>query len=463
MKLVRQSQKTEIQVGRLSRIDLENQKYTRVRSTNFGENKGMSVTIQDEVLDRNNLNKAYLRVKSNRGAAGIDEMTVDELFHSLRENKEELTTSLREGSYKPLPVKRVEIPKLNGGTRKLGIPTVIDRMVQQAVAQVLTPIFEEIFSENSFGFRPNRGAQDAIDNVISYYNQGYKRVVDLDLKSYFDNVNHDLMIKYLQQYIDDEWTLKLIRKFLTSGILDNGLFVKSEKGTPQGGPLSPLLSNIMLNELDKELERRGLPFVRYADDSMIFCKSKRAAMRVKESITRFIENALYLKVNKEKTVVSYVRGVKYLGYSFYVMKGKCQLTVHPKSKAKMKSRLKELTSRSNGWGHAKRKQKLKEYIKGWVGYYHLANMKRLLLETDEWLRRRIRMCIWKAWKKVKTKVANLIRCGINKYKAYEWGNTRKGYWRIADSYILHRAITNEYLCRAGYATLMGAYLEWHPK
>ena len=241
--------------------------------------------------------------------------------------------------------------------------------------------------------------------------------------------------------------------------MNKGLFEASEEEILQGGPLSPLLGNIMLNELYEE----RLPFVRYADDSMIFCKSKRAAMRVKESITRFVENALYLKVNKEKTVGSYVRGVKYLGYSFYVMKGKCQLTVHPKSKAKMKSRLKELTSRSNGWGYAKRKHKLKEYIRGWIGYYHLANMKRLLLETDEWLRRRIRMCIWKAWKKVKTRVANLIRCGISKYKAYEWGNTRKGYWRIADSYILHRAITNEHLCRAGYATLIGTYLEWHPK
>ena len=203
--------------------------------------------------------------------------------------------------------------------------------------------------------------------------------------------------------------------------------------------------------------------MRYSDDSMIFCKSKRAAMCVRESITRFIEDELYLKVNKEKTVVSYVRGVKYLGYSFYVSKGKCQLTVHPKSKAKMKSRLKELTSRSNGWGYAKRKQKLEEYIRGWVGYYHLANMKRLLLETDEWLRRRIRMYIWRSWKKVKTKVANLIRCGINEYQAYEWGNTRKGYWRIADSYILHRAITNEHLCRAGYATLMGVVSRMAPK
>ena len=245
--------------------------------------------------------------------------------------------------------------------------------------------------------------------------------------------------------------------------MNKGLFEASEEGTPQGGPLSPLLSNIMLNELDKELERRGLPFVRYADDSMIFCKSKRAAMRVKESVTRFIENVLYLKVNNEKTIVSYVRGVKYLGYSFYVMKGKCQFMVHPKSKSKMKSKLKELTSRSNGWGYAKRKQKLKEYIRGWVGYYHLANMKRFLLDTDEWLRRRIRMCIWKAWKKVGTKVANLIRCGIDKYKAYEWGNTRKGYWRIADSPILTRAIDNNRLRSAGYATLMGSYLEWYPK
>lgn len=237
---MRQSQKTEPQADRLSRIGLENRKYTRVRSTDYGEGKGMSVTIQDLVLDRNNLNQAYLRVKRNKGAAGIDGMTVFDLLQYLRENKVELITSLRDGSYKPSPVKRVGIPKPNGGVRKLGIPTVVDRMVQQAVAQVLTPIFEQIFSDNSFGFRPHRGAQDAIARVVDLYNQGYRRVVDLDLKAYFDNVNHDLMIKYLQQYIDDSWTLKLIRKFLTSGVLDHGLFAKSDKGTPQGGPLSPL-------------------------------------------------------------------------------------------------------------------------------------------------------------------------------------------------------------------------------
>ena len=244
--------------------------------------------------------------------------------------------------------------------------------------------------------------------------------------------------------------------------MNKGVFEVSEEGTPQGGPLSPLLSNIMLNELDKELERRGLPFVRYADDSMIFCKSKRAAMRVKESITRFIEGELYLKVNKEKTVVSYVRGVKYLGYTFYVSKGKCQFAVHPKAKAKMKAKLKELTSRSNGWGYAKRKQKLEEYIRGWVGYYHLADMKRLLMETDSWLRRRIRMCIWKAWKLPKTRIKNLIRCGINKHDARRWGYV-KGYWRVSSSPIMHLAASSQKLHQAGYPTLMGSYLEWHPK
>ena len=259
-----------------------------------------------------------------------------------------------------------------------------------------------------------RGAQKIIDD-------GYIYVVDLDLERFFDTVSHSKLIEILSRTIKDGRVISLIHKYLRSGVMNKGMFEASEEGTPQGGPLSPLLSNIMLNELDKELTSRGLPFVRYADDSMIFCKSKRAAKRVKESITRFIEGKLHLKVNRDKTVVSYVQGVKYLGYSFYVMKGKCQLTEHAKAKAKMKARLKELTSRSNGWGYAKRKQKLEEYIKGWVSYYHLANMN------------------------------------------YMCGNSRLGYWRIAGSYILSRAITNEKLSMAGYATLMGSYIEWHPK
>ena len=279
----------------------------------------------------------------------------------------------------------------------------------------------------------------------------------------FDTVCHSRLIEILSRTIKDGRVVSLIHKYLRSGILNHGMFDASNEGTPQGGPLSSLLSNIILNELDKELTRRGHLFVRYADDSMIFCRSKSAAKQTKESITRFIEGKLHLRVNKEKTTVSYVKGVKYLGYSFYNSKGKFELYVHPKSKARMKSRLKELTGRSNGMGYERRKQKLKEYIRGWIGYYHLANMKRLLLETDEWLRRRIRMCIWKSWKNPKTRISNLIRCGIPKRKAYEWGYTRLGYWRIADSWITHSSMTNERLKIAGYPTLYEEYLKWYPK
>ena len=419
--------------------------------------------LLEQILNPTNLNLAYKAVMRNKGCGGIDKMSCEQLLPWLLTNKEDLIRSLIDGSYRPTPVKRVEIPKDNGKKRLLGIPTVVDRMVQQAINQVLTPIYEHQFSKSSYGFRPRRGCHDALRGAQRIISEGYKYVVDLDLERFFDTVSHSKLIEILSRTIKDGRVVSLIHKYLRCGIMNNGLFEANKEGTPQGGPLSPLLSNIMLNELDKELESRGHPFVRYADDAMIFCKSERAAMRVKKSITRYIEKSLYLKVNKEKTIVSYVRGVKYLGYSFYVNRGQCQLMVHSKSKAKMKSRLKELTSRSNGWGYAKRKQKLKEYIRGWIGYYHLANMKSFLLKTDEWLRRRIRMCIWKAWKKIKTKVANLIKCGIDKNIAYQWGNTRKSYWHTAKSKILQIPITNERLCRAGYTTLMGEYLKWYPK
>ncbi len=439
------------------------QTFMWIREDNIVEVPFDKEHVLEQILNPGNLNRAYKCVMRNKGCGGIDKMSCEQLFSWLLANKEELISSLLDGSYRPNPVKRVEIPKDNGKKRLLGIPTVVDRLVQQAISQVLMPHYERKFSKSSFGFRPRKSCHDALRKAQKIVDEGYIYVVDLDLERFFDTVSHSKLIEILSRTIKDGRVISLIHKYLRSGVMNHGVFEMNEVGTPQGGPLSPLLSNIMLNELDKELEHRGHPFVRYADDALIFCKSKRAAKRVKTSITRFIESKLHLKVNKEKTVVSYVRGVKYLGYSFYVMKGKCKLMVHSKSKQKMKSRLKTLTSRSNGWGYAKRKQKLKEYIRGWIGYYHLAEMRRLLLETDEWLRRRIRMCIWKAWKKVKTKVANLIRCGIDKYKAYEWGNTRKGYWCIAKSHILHRAIPNDSLCKAGYATLMGEYLEWHPK
>lgn len=419
--------------------------------------------LLETILSPLNLNKAYKAVVRNNGSGGIDKMSCEQLFPWLKSHKAELTSSLQSGTYCPNPVRRVEIPKDNGKKRLLGIPTVVDRLVQQAINQVLTPIYERQFSKTSYGFRPQRGCHDALRRAQKIVDEGYKYVVDLDLERFFDTVSHSKLIEILSRTIKDGRVISLIHKYLRSGVINRGLFEMSTEGTPQGGPLSPLLSNIMLNELDKELERRVLPFVRYADDAMIFCKSKRAAHRVRESITRFIEGKLFLKVNREKTVVSYVQGVKFLGYSFYVMKGQGLLTVHPKSKMKMKSKLKELTSRSNGFGYEIRKQKLKNYIRGWIGYYHLAQIKRLCIETDQWLRRRIRMCIWKSWKRVKTRVANLKKCGVSDWQANQWGNTRLGYWRVAKSPLLTSTISNEKLRKAGYVGLMDCYLEWYPK
>ena len=406
--------------------------------------------LLEQILSPANLNAAYLRVKRNGGAAGVDKMDCDRLLGYLIEHGEELKERIRRRTYRPHPVRRVEIPKDNGGKRQLGIPTVVDRMFQQAIAQVLSPIYERQFSEGSYGFRPRRGGKKALIAATKIVEQGYRYAVDIDLERFFDTVNHARLIEILQRTIKDDAVISLIHRYLNAGVMKDGKYEPSEDGTPQGGPLSPLLANIMLNELDKELERRGHPFVRYADDGLIFCRSKRAADRVTESISKFIEGRLKLKVNREKTEVAYVGRLKFLGYGFYVRNGKCRLRLHQKTEARLRRRLRAITSRSNGMGYAKRKDTLRDYLRGWAEYYNLADMGNKVKEIDQWLRRRIRMCIWKSWKRIKTRIRNLTRCGIDKRKAYEWGNTSKGYWRIADSWILHRAISTEALRTNGY-------------
>ena len=415
-----------------------------------------SEMLLETIMSRGNMNAAYKRVMSNKGSGGVDNMGLGELLPYLKSHGEELTASILNGRYKPNPVRRVEIPKDNGKKRQLGIPTVVDRVIQQAIAQVLTPIYERQFSEGSYGFRPRKGGKKALVKATEIISQGYHYAVDIDLERFFDTVNHAKLIEILQWTINDDAVISLIHKYLNAGVMVNGKYEETWEGTPQGGPLSPLLANILLNELDKELERRGHPFVRYADDGLIFCKSRRAAERVMESITKFIESTLKLRVNREKTESAYVGKLKFLGYGFYIRNGKCRLRLHQKTEAKMRRRLKAITSRSNGMGYAKRKTALKEYLRGWTEYYKLADMGSKVKEIDQWLRRRIRMCIWKSWKRVRTRIRNLIKCGIPKQKAYEWGNTSKGYWRIADSWIATRAMPDDALYRTGYVWI-GCY------
>jgi group II intron reverse transcriptase/maturase len=332
----------------------------------------------------------------------------------------------------------------------MDLPTVVDRVIQQATAQVLSPIYEKQFSKNSYGFRPKRNAHQALNKCRNYITDGYKYAVDMDLEKFFDTVNQSKLIEVLSRTVKDGRVVSLIHKYLNAGVVIRNKFEETEMGVPAGGPLSPLLSNIMLNELDKELEKRGHPFVRYADDLVIFCKSKRSAERTLANIVPYIENKLFLKVNREKTKVAYIREIKFLGYSFYVYKGEGRLRVHPRSIAKMKERIRTLTSRSNGWGYARRKEALRQYITGWVNYFKLADMKMLLLRVDEWYRRRLRMVIWKQWKRIRTRGRNLMKLGIVKYKAWEFANTRKGYWRTAKSPILTRSVTSDRLRQAGY-------------
>ena len=409
------------------------------------------------ILRKDNLNKAYKQVKSNKGSGGIDGMQVDELLPYLKENQETLIQEIRDGKYKPNPVRRVEIPKeTKGEFRKLGVPTVVDRMVQQAITQELTPIYEEQFSENSFGFRPNRGAHDALRQCQRNVNDGYVYVVDMDLEKFFDTVCQSKLIEVLSRTIKDGRVISLIHKYLNAGVIANGMFERTETGMPQGGPLSPLLSNIMLNELDKELERRGHRFARYADDCMIFCKSRKSAERTLENIIPFIERKLFLKVNREKTKVAHISKVKYLGYTFYRFKGKCRFRVHPKSVTKMKNKIRELTDRNNGMSNAIREEKYQQFVRGWVNYFKLADMKNLLGKTDEWARRRVRAVYWKQWKKVRTRYRILRKLKLEHWRAIKLANSRCGYWRMAEA--LNTVLTKKIIAKLGYTSMLDYYL-----
>lgn len=421
------------------------------------DTKTVTNELLEKILSKDNMNTAFKRVKANKGASGIDDMQVDELLQYLKENGEQIKEDIRNGRYNPKAVRRVEIPKADGSKRKLGIPTVVDRVIGQAIAQQLSIIYEPIFSENSYGFRPNRSAQDAVIKAKEIMNKGNKWIVDLDLEKFFDTVNQDLLISIIRRTVNEDKVVSLIRKYLQAGVLVNGVFEKTEKGTPQGGNISPILSNIMLNELDKELEKRGLQFVRYADDCIIFTKSKKSAERVMENITRFIETKLRLKVNKDKSKVDRPWRIKYLGFSFYEVNGEVEIRVHPKSIAKFKDKIREITSRSNAMSMEARYTRLKQVIRGWVNYFKIANMGKIAQRLDKWIRRRIRMCYWKQWKKIKTKHDNLVRLGIESSKAWEYANTRKSYWRISDTPFMHQILNNKTLERLGYLSLSSVY------
>ena len=450
----------------LQRVSAEQKEYAEVSAhQRIAENNNIITDFQtdnlmEQILHRDNLNKAYKKVKSNKGAGGVDGMSVDELLGFLRDNQEQLTQQIKDGKYKPNPVRRVEIPKeTKGEFRKLGVPTVVDRVFQQAITQVLSPIYEKQFSKNSFGFRPNRGAHDALKQCQTNVNDGYVYVVDMDLEKFFDTVCQSKLIEVLSRTIKDGRVISLIHKYLNAGVISGGIFEKTEVGMPQGGPLSPILSNIMLNELDKELTSRGHRFVRYADDCMIFCKSRKSAERTLDNIVPYIEGKLFLKVNRSKTGVAHISRVKYLGYSFYKYKGKCRFRIHSKSVTKMKNKIRELTDRSNGWGNEYRALKLTQFIRGWVNYFGMADMKSLLQSNDEWLRHRIRAIYWKQWKKVKTKFKELKKLRVEKEKAWICANMRNRNWYCSGYFVLQTAFNNKKLCELGYPTFTEFYLK----
>ena len=420
--------------------------------------------ILGKILDKGNLNWAYKRVKANKGAPGIDGMTTRDALPWLREHQSELIAKIRSGHYTPSPVRRKEIPKPDGGVRKLGIPTVIDRIIQQAIAQQLMPIYEPLFSDGSYGYRPGRSAKDAIQKIKEYAEKGYTRAVVLDLSKYFDTIDHVKLLNLLRQNVKDERVIQMIKRYLKSGVMEDGVVVRTTEGSPQGGNLSPLLANIYLNEFDQEFKRRGVPCIRYADDIVLLAKSERASQRLLESGVKYLEGALNLRVNREKSrtvSVFAIRNFKYLGFCFGKGKNGVFIRVHPKSYKKFKDKLRMLTSRSRCGSIVKAMKRIEISARGWLNYFGIADMKNNIEDLNGWLYRRIRMCIWKQWKLPRTRKRKLLGLGLPEWAACKGAYSRKSYWRTAHTPSLQWALSKERLIHWGFYDLAIAYQSMH--
>jgi group II intron reverse transcriptase/maturase len=417
-----------------------------------------NVELWEQVWRRENLTAALKRVESNGGAPGNDGVTVSDLRGYLKEKWLEIRAALESETYKPSPVRRVEIPKPDGGVRQLGIPSVIDRLLQQAIAQVLTPIFERKFSPYSYGFRPGRSAHDAIKQAQEYTQEGYEWVVDIDLEKFFDRVNHDMLMARVAREVKDKRVLKLIRAYLESGVMVNGVVMETEEGTPQGGPLSPLLSNVMLDDLDKELEKRGHKFARYADDCNIYVKTQRAGERVMESVREFLEKKLKLKVNPKKSKVDKAQRVKFLGFSFYKHEGEMLIRVANRSLERFREKLRRLTKRTRSGKLEDLIQEINTYTVGWIGYYRQANTPSVYEDLDKWIRRRLRQMIWKRWKRGTTRYRELVKLGVPKRWAQE-GAGGTSPWRMAASPVINQGLSNGYFRNLGLKSIKVRYQE----
>ena len=420
------------------------------------DNGKSDVGTWEAVFARENLQTALKRVESNRGAAGIDGMEVKELRGYLKAHWLEVREALESGKYRPSPVRRVEIPKPDGGVRQLGIPRVLDRFLQQAIAQALTPLFEAVFSPHSYGFRPGRSAHQAVQQAQEYIQEGYEYVVDIDLEKYFDRVNHDMLMARVARVVKDKRVLKLIRAYLESGVMVNGVVMETEEGTPQGGPLSPLLSNIMLDDLDKELEQRGHKFVRYADDCNIYVKTQRAGERVLESVKQYLEKKLKLKVNPKKSKVEKVTKAKFLGFSFWKRKREIFIRIAKRTKERYMEKMRYLTRRTRSGTLEGILREVNQYNRGWMAYYRLATTPSVYQELDEWLRRRLRQLLWKRWKHGATRLRELVHLGVPPERA-KMGATGTSPWRMAHCPPVHEALNNAFWRNAGLEGLSVRY------